>query len=391
MFPRRVQFRSSKTTALLLAVALYVIYVATILVSASSISTKSDNDDEPGIRIVGVEEPKQKAKECEAAKTFAVFGAGGETGHTVIDYLLQQKHKVRVISKNPDKWVVVKNVYTRTLTDFEDPNQYEKAFAKCDGAFISPHLPYKAEDYLAEANRSMLALRKGLERAKVPKVVIISSIGAHLDPAKHPIGTIATSYWMEQVFKDFPAPVTFLRAAWVLDNYKSLALTVPKQQGVLPSFITPFDMKIPMVSNFDMGVWAAKTLLDKWEGVRALEVQGPTPLSPLDVVDAVGKALKITTLKPVGVPETFYKDLFKSVLGPSALELWKQTIKGFNSGVIKFEGGVSKTVLGETTHEDIVQTWFDDHAKATAAAARASGEASNGPDQQDKEPRTGKP
>ena len=246
-----------------------------------------------------------------------------------------------------------------------DADEVTKAFADVDGAFVLPPLPYKSSHLLDDALTAIKVLRKALEKADVPKLGVVSSIGAHLNPSKVDLGHIEASDNVEKEFQSFPNPVTFLRPAWLIDNFKILAKSVAEKQGILPSFLTDLDKKREMVTSFDVGVWGAKLLFEKWERVRIVELQGPDKVSPNDVAEAVAKALTLNDgkerkIKAVPISKDKLPDVFKSVMSTDSINEWAKTIDGLNSGKIKFEGGASRTVLGETSLEDFVKTWFED-------------------------------
>jgi NAD(P)H dehydrogenase (quinone) len=349
---------------LLVMTMMFLLLMLTAVKFGNAVNTGKDT-----IKVVNVIEPKREEQCKENPKqTFAVFGGSSEVGQTCIDFLLTQSHFVKLITNsktNPviQSWENVKGVEIKLVSSYDNVKELTDAFSKVDGAFIIPHLNYKSEHFVQEGNVTMNAMRKALEQAKVPKLVVISSIGAQLDPRSHKIGYVALSYWLEQTFANFPgASVTFLRSAWLIDNYKSLALSVAKKQNVLPGFLYPLDLKREMVSSFDLGLWSGKLLIEKsvnTKVIKALEVQGPEKYSPEDIAKAVSNALKADKpIKAVGIPKNEYRTVLKSFLGSNAMDEWIATINGLNDGTIKFEGGASRAILGETSLDEFVQTWF---------------------------------
>ena len=311
------------------------------------------------LKVVDVKQPEEEECEQEEPQTIAVYGASGETGQTAIDYLIQLNHKVIVVTKPGSGWTQVKEVSVREIPNLEDKEAFAAAFEGIDGAIVLPSMPYKSPTFFAEFNRSLSALRWGLEKADVPKLVVMSSFGAHLNPSEVELGYISCSHYVEHEFSNFPNPVTFLRPAWLIDNYKAMAKAVLRQ-GIFPSLIGPMDRKREMVTSFDLGVWGVKLLLEQWRGNRAVELQGPEMISPQDIADTIQKTLGVKDFPITAMPvnPTRYPDVLKSFLGPNALEEWIKTLASINKGLIKFEGGASKTVLGETTMEEYVKTWF---------------------------------
>jgi uncharacterized protein YbjT (DUF2867 family) len=130
------------------------------------------------------------------------------------------------------------------------------------------------------------ALAEAARQARLPKAVILSSIGA-----QHASGTgvIATLNRFEALL-DGVAPATALvRSGYFVETWSEVTATV-LSDSVLPTFIEP-SQKIPMVSTIDVGRAAATVLREEWTGKRVVELNGPEDWSAGDVAQAYAEVL----------------------------------------------------------------------------------------------------
>ncbi len=185
-------------------------------------------------------------------------------------------------------------------------------------------------------------LGHALRAAKVPKVVLLSSIGAQ---HSHGTGAIGKLHAAEQAFADLPA-VTSIRAAFFIENYAGM-IGAAKARGILPSLLDPLDRPIPMVATADIGRLVAATLREDWHGRRVIELEGPARYSPNDVAqtvaDIVGRPVKAEILAR-GQWDRTYRSCGLTAGSSAAMS---EIFDGFNSGWIRFENP-ERSVRGTT-------------------------------------------
>ena len=56
-----------------------------------------------------------------------------------------------------------------------------------------------------------------------------------------------------------------------MENWNGVA-AIAAEKGILPSFYSPLDRKLPMVSAADIGRAAAEALTEDWTGKRIIEL-----------------------------------------------------------------------------------------------------------------------
>jgi uncharacterized protein YbjT (DUF2867 family) len=179
------------------------------------------------------------------------------------------------------------------------------------------------------------------------KVVSMSTIGAQ---AVQP-NLLQQHQLQEQSLGTLPMPITFLRAAWFMEN-AAWDVAPARATGVIPSFLYPLDKPVPMVATEDIGRVAAELLQETWEGRRVVELEGAR-LAPNDVAAAFARVLGRDVRMDV-VPRATWEALFKSQGMKNPLPR-AQMLDGFNEGWIDFEGDASSTRKGTVSLDTVLQ------------------------------------
>ena len=161
----------------------------------------------------------------------------------------------------------------------------KKAFAGVQGVFFLLPPVFDPSPDFGEARRVIAAVREALDAARPSKVVSLSTIGAQaLQP-----NLLQQHQLQEKSLGTLPLPITFLRAAWFMENV-AWDVAPARTTGVIPSFLYPLDKPVPMVATEDIGRVAAELLQETWQGRRVVELEGAR-LSPNDVAAAFARVL----------------------------------------------------------------------------------------------------
>lgn len=228
---------------------------------------------------------------------YVVLGANGRAGGEVAHALIEQSEAVRVVLRRQDqgeKWRALGAEVA--VASIEDVNAMADALKGASGAFLLNPPPLIGDPY-AQTEELGAALAKAVRRARLPKAVILSSIGA-----QHVSGTgvITTLNRFEALLDGVAPAMAFLRSGYFVETWSEVAETV-LSESVLPSFIEP-SQKIPMVSTIDVGRAAATLLREEWTGKRIVELSGPEDWSAGDVAqafaDVLGRAVEPVLVAP---------------------------------------------------------------------------------------------
>lgn len=217
---------------------------------------------------------------------------------------------------------------------FTDVTALSRALAGAEGAYILSPPQYTHDDLFSQADMMASVVAEAVIKAQLPKLVALSSVGAeHTDGT----GWIVMNRTLEQHLAQTGLPVTLLRAAYFMENWKSLVqIAVAKKK--LFSFLTPLDRKLPMVATEDIGHVAAEVLSENWDGVRIVELEGPSTYSPNNVANYLAQELN-KVIPAVEIPESDWSQILSGQnFSSTALTGFIEMTQGINSGHITFTG-----------------------------------------------------
>jgi len=156
---------------------------------------------------------------------------------------------------------------------------------------------------------------------------------------------------LEEALSRLPLPITFLRAAWFLEN-AAWDVASARESGVIHSFLMPLEKPFSMVSALDVGRVAARLIREPWLGLRVVELEGPSKVSPNDLAAAFARALGRPVRAQI-VPRASWEELFRS-LGMKNPGPRIAMLDGFNEGWIAFQGEGANTVKGRVGVDEVV-------------------------------------
>jgi len=261
---------------------------------------------------------------------FAITGATGKVGGAVARTLLAAHQPIRVVVRDTRKsetWAA--RGAEVAIAETRDSAAMTRAFSKAEGAFVMLPSNFDPSPGFPEARSLIEAIRVSLSEAQPSKVVVLSTIGANAQQANllNQLGLL------ENALADLPMPITFLRAAWFMEN-ASWDVAPARADGVIPSYLQPLDKVFPMVATEDVGRTVAELLLDNWEGHRVVELEGPHRVSPNDIAEAFARTLGWPVRTRIIAREK-WDGLFRAQ-GMANPTPRMQMLDGFNEGWIDF-------------------------------------------------------
>jgi NAD(P)H dehydrogenase (quinone) len=260
---------------------------------------------------------------------YAITGITGQVGAAVARSLLSADQRVRAVVRDRAKAAAWAQLGCElAVAELADTEALASAFQGAEGVFVLLPPVFDPSPGFPEAHALIESLREALIRARPRKVVALSTIGAD---ARQP-NLLNGLRMMEQAFANLPMPVTYLRAAWFMEN-ASWDIT-SAIDGVILSYLQPLDRCIPMISTDDVGRTAAALLLERWEGQRVVELESARRVSPNDLAAAFAKALG-RPVRAEAVPREQWETIFRAQ-GMKNPTPRMQMVDGFNAGWIEF-------------------------------------------------------
>jgi uncharacterized protein YbjT (DUF2867 family) len=159
---------------------------------------------------------------------YLVTGATGNVGGPVARQLHEQGHSVRALVRDPSRAASLPAVIEFAVGDLDDPESVSKAVAGVEAIFLMQ------VGGGIEQTKTMIAAARD---AAVPRIVLLSSVGARLLPLEvNPIGAALAA--REQVLRESGLGVTYLRpntfasnAFWWRDSIRAGKVIDPTGDG----------------------------------------------------------------------------------------------------------------------------------------------------------------
>lgn len=217
---------------------------------------------------------------------FFISGITGKVGGAAARRLLDEGHAVRALVRDPAKaaeWAE-RGVELRQ-GDFNDAAAIAEALEGVEGAFLMLPPFFTPAPGFPEARAMVDSFREALWKAPPPRLVALSSIGAHQPGG---LGMITAVRILEEGLRDLPFPTAFVRPGSFLENYLH-DLQTAASTGRYESFLHPLDHGAPMVATEDIGNQVARLLTEAWRGPRIVELG--SPVSAHELARAMTEAL----------------------------------------------------------------------------------------------------
>lgn len=263
---------------------------------------------------------------------FAVAGVTGKTGRIVAETLLGRGAAVRVIVRDASSgasWAA--RGADVAVASLDDSDALTRAFTGVDGAYVLVPPIWGASDPLTAARAVSVALVDAAAAARVPHVVLLSSVGAQHAAGTGPIRILNDA---EARLSSLPG-TTFLRAAYFLENWGSV-LPIAKSDGILPSFLGA-DQAVPTVAVADIGRVAAELLVEGPRGHRIVALAGPVDPTASSVAAAVSGILGRPVALAVQPVAAAADGLLAAGVPAPWAKLYAEMYAGIASGQVAFD------------------------------------------------------
>jgi NAD(P)H dehydrogenase (quinone) len=279
---------------------------------------------------------------------FAITAITGKVGGVVANTLLAAGCGVRAVVRDAAKGAPWKARGCEVaVADLTDAGRLARALEGTEGAFILLPPVFDPQPDFRDVRATIAAIRKAMGQARRLKAVVLSTIGAD---AAQPNLLNALRY-LEEALADVDLPITFLRAAWFMENAE-WDVASARERGVVTSYLQPLDRPVPMVSIHDVGRVAADLLRETWTGRRIVELEAAGRTTPNAVAAAFAKALG-TPVRAQIAPRSEWEQAFRAQ-GMENPTPRMQMIDGFNEGWIDFKTQGANSRKGRITIDEAI-------------------------------------
>jgi uncharacterized protein YbjT (DUF2867 family) len=200
---------------------------------------------------------------------FLVMGITGQVGGATARHLLTHGKKVRALVRDRAKAASWSARGVELVDgDWHDAGAIARALDGVSGAFVMLPPVWAPSPDFREAKGVIANYVKALNEIAPPRVVALSSMGAH---RTHGTGLITALSLLEHGLRNLSPPIAFVRAGGFFENFL-FGLHVA-QGGTLPVFYNPTNRKSTMVATNDIGAEVARLLTGPaWSGQRVIEL-----------------------------------------------------------------------------------------------------------------------
>jgi uncharacterized protein YbjT (DUF2867 family) len=213
----------------------------------------------------------------------------GDTGHQVLDRVLDSGEAVRVIARDPSRLPARVSARAEVVPGSHgDAGAITKALAGADRLFwLVPPPPFSypgsAERYYLDFTRPACEAIRGLDVA----VVGITTLG-HGYQGK--AGMLSAALAMDKLIEGTGAAYRALALPFFMENLLRQAQAL-KEQGTF-SMANTADRPLPAVATRDAAAAAAALLLDSsWGGQASVPLAGPDNLTPDGMAEVISDTL----------------------------------------------------------------------------------------------------
>ncbi|MBF4515543.1 NAD(P)H-binding protein [Flavobacterium sp. ANB] len=221
-----------------------------------------------------------------------ITGSLGNIGKPLTTKLVAAGHNVMVISSNEDRKTAIENLGAKAaIGSVSDTAFLAQTFAGADALFAMTPPNLGGSNVILNTVNAGKSFAEAIEKAGVKRVVMLSSIGAHLENGTGPIKGL---YQIEKLYEKLEnTAVTFLRAGFFFTNlYNDVPMI--KGAGIIGSNYSA-DTKIPFVHPEDIATAVAEELQKETSGKNIRYIISDVRM-PAEVAKVLGTAIDKTDL-----------------------------------------------------------------------------------------------
>ncbi len=283
---------------------------------------------------------------------YVITGATGHTGKLISENLLAAGKPVKTIGRSAEKLAdLVAKGATPAVGNLSDAGFLAEAFQGATAVYVMIPPKWDVTDWRAYQREQTATYVQALQAAKVKKVVLLSSQGAHLLNGAGPVSGVAE---LEQALRGIEGlDVLALRPGYFMENlFGSVGMI--QHMGINGSALRS-DVRFPIVHTRDIAAVATQRLLDlHFSGHTHEFIGGAADLTMQEVTTAIGRAIGKPELPYVVFsPADAKAGMMQSGLAETIADGYVELFDALNTGIYQ-EGYVRTPAITTPTTID----WF---------------------------------
>ena len=278
-----------------------------------------------------------------------ISGLSQPAASAAAEYLLARREGVKVVVNDYNQGRSWSMLGAReAYVSLNDTASLASALEGADGflAVLDARLQTVHDELFLRQKELADSIAEAVKASGVPRVVLLSSIGADLDSGN---GEIRGLNYFESALRKTGSVLTILRPGY-LQEEATIFLQDSVANGTYLNFFSSADFALPMIAAADVGLCAAQALLDKSTKSEIIDLAGPsyTIRQAANLLGrALGKELQIIDVPAASRLETLME---KHYVGDYAKTM-AERYAGFAAGRFKPRG--NRFIQGAT---DLRQT-----------------------------------
>lgn len=264
---------------------------------------------------------------------YVVTGSLGNIAKPVMQALIAAGHEVVVVSSDASKAEAIKQLgASPAVGSVEDATFLTQTFRGADAAYVMIPPTWTPENWPAFMKFVADNYVQAIKESGIKKIVLLSSIGAHLGYGAGPINGLA---YLEKQLSGLDIDLLALRPSYFYTNLYAMAGLI-KEAGIMGSNFGAPQEKMVLVHPSDIAAVAAQQLLDlNFSGYSHLYISSDVRTFS-EIATAFGDALHKPDLAWVRFSdEDAYNGMLGAGLKPTIADGYLEMGQGIASGIVQ--------------------------------------------------------
>lgn len=219
----------------------------------------------------------------------AITAPTGNIGRRLVQQLLEvERHTVALLARKPEKLADAQAGGAIVVQgDVADGDSMKELTEGAEALFLLIPPSYAAPDIRAYQHQVAETAGEAVRSNGVERVVLLSSIGAHLGQGVGPINGLHDA---EKIIGAAAPTAVFLRPAFFMENFLMALAGIAQAQSIFMPLSG--QVRVPMIATMDIAPVAVKELVEpRPQGIRVVPLHGPRDYSFDEAAGIIGQAL----------------------------------------------------------------------------------------------------
>lgn len=292
-----------------------------------------------------------------------ITGSLGNISRPLARQIAQKGNRVTVVSHSPGRQKEIEDLgAVAAIGDIADEDFLIRTFSGADAVYLMIPPNYTARDITANIADSGAKYASAIEKSGVKRIVVLSSMGAHLPSGSGPLSALGLAE--KHYSKLQGVDITYLRPGGFFTNYLA-SIGMIKHLGIIGDNCAA-DSRFLITHPSDIADAAADALLHPVPGIAERFIVSDEKTTQ-EIATILGKAIGKPHLEWVQFTNDQYRDgLLQNGFSPSAAQAFIEMGEAFREGRAwqKVDDRPENVVKGSRRFEDFAAS---DFAKAYAA------------------------